>query len=83
MRLTIISEGEFDVRVRSELASLEARVRRAELDQADLLDRTLPLVHDGEEPSALTTVEAETAGGLASGQARLVRRLFHLAQQEV
>ena len=57
MRLRIISEVEFAVRQRSDLARLEKRLRVAALDQADLLDQTKKLVGLDDESHAETEAE--------------------------
>ncbi len=78
MRIKIISQAEFDGRLRDELALLEARIRAAALDQGDMADGTAALVQDREAPTLLDEAGRESAGSLAAGQARLVRRLHDL-----
>ena len=79
MRIKIISDVEFDIRLRSDITLLEARIRQAALDQADLLDRTTALLRHADQPTTLTDTEREVVPTLSSQQARLVRHLRNLA----
>ncbi|UCC32630.1 MAG: hypothetical protein JSU86_10170 [Phycisphaerales bacterium] len=79
MRIKIISDVEFDIRLRSDIALLEARIRQAALDQAELLDRTTALLRHADRPTTLTDTEREAVPTLSAQQARLVRRLRNLA----
>lgn len=81
MRIKIISDAEFNIRLRSDIALLEARIREVVLDQANLLDRTKALTHEEGEPVALTPPEREATGNLAGRQARLVTRVHGLADR--
>lgn len=81
LRIKIISAIEFDTRVRSDLAQLETRVRQSLLDQAEVLDRTLPLIRKDESATPLDQGEREAAASLAAREGRLVRRLRELSQR--
>lgn len=93
MRIKIISDVEFEIRLRDDLALLEARIRQARLDQLDVLDRTTTLVRatDGgsesttsashAEASLLSVPQRDTAAALAAEQTRLVRRVRELARR--
>ncbi len=78
LRLRIIGEAEFEVRIRDEIARLEAQVRQVVLDQSLVLDRTTELLRsDDTEP--LSEAERDRAAQLAAQQARLVRHLRETA----
>lgn len=79
MRIKIISALEFDIRMRSDLVRLEARIREAALAQGDLLDRTLALVRGDDEPGSLTEADRDIAASLAGEQARLIKRVGDVA----
>ncbi|UCF34514.1 MAG: hypothetical protein JSV78_04270 [Phycisphaerales bacterium] len=81
MRLKIISDAEFEVRIRDDLVLLEDRIRRSMLDQAELLDRTRELVRNTPPSEPLSEVEREHVDGFAGRQARLVRRSRDLARR--
>ena len=88
MRLLVISEVEFAVRIRSEFALLEKQIRQAVLDQNDLLDQTLRIASAAENPQALDNVQRAGAEQIATGQIRvaggvrgIAGRLFALAEQ--
>ena len=83
MRVRVISQVEFAVRQRSDLARLEKRLREAALDQADLLDQTRTLV--GSDDGSLAETEAESelpsTAPITARQVRLTRRSRELARQ--
>lgn len=79
MRIQIITNVEFDVRLQTDMAHLETRIRQAALDQADLLDRTTPLLNQHDEPISLTDPQRGVVATLSAQQARLARRLRDLA----
>lgn len=81
MRIKIISDIEFDNRLRSELAILVARIRKVALDQSELSDRIVSLQHSGDDLDLLTDAEHDVVSTLAVHQARLVRRLRELARR--
>lgn len=78
-RIKIISDIEFDTRIRDELALIERRLQEVALDEASLHDQTETLAgHDDEDadgPGALR----DQAATLSGRQARLVRRVRDLA----
>lgn len=80
-RIRVISQVEFDQRVRNDLAQLEERVRQAMLDESDLLDGTTALASSDAEPQALSREEHTLVARLSTEQARLIRRLRHLARR--
>ncbi|MHC4698396.1 MAG: coiled-coil domain-containing protein, partial [Planctomycetota bacterium] len=79
LRLRIISELEFDVRVRDELTLLEKRIRDIALDEAGLLDATRELVEVRE--GILAPAILAPAGDLSARQARLIRRVHYVASR--
>jgi hypothetical protein len=81
MRIKIISDLEFDVRLRQDMALIEARLREAALDEADLLDRTTGLLNPPDQPQALTNAQREVSALLASRQGRLIWRLRELGDR--
>ncbi len=78
MQIKIISDVEFSIRLRSDIALIEARIRQVALDQASLLDRTAALRQSPEKHDPLDPAQRETAGDLAGRQARLVTRVRDL-----
>ena len=83
IRIKIISESEFDTRIRDELAALERRMRRVLLAQSELLDSTRSLIRSQVDPPALTNAESEQTHGMTTRQTRLVRRLQDTARRFV
>ena len=91
IRVKIISEAELEVRLKSETATLETRIRRLALDQAELLDDTREQrrradswERTDDEPSShrqtLTDWQSRLAG-LAVKQVRLARRARDVADR--
>ncbi|GEM_PF-1298719 len=81
LRISIIGETEFDTRLRSDIAVLEARVRQVALDQVDFLDRTQALRDPAETEAGLSDIQRQTASSLSGGEVRLARRVRELAQR--
>jgi hypothetical protein len=81
MRIKIISDVEFDIRLRDDLALLEARIREAALDQVDILDLTTELLQTGAEHAPLSEAQREAVASAAAREARLVRRLRDLSRR--
>ncbi len=81
MQLKVISESEFELRVRGELALLETRVRQITSDQADLVDRTELLLSGTPEAQPLSEAQRDEAATLASKEGQLGRRLHELADR--
>jgi len=79
MRIRIISQTEFDTRLRSDLAALETKVRQSLLDQTAILDATTSLHAPESGDTPLTAQQRSTASTLAGAQTRIVRRLRDLA----
>jgi hypothetical protein len=78
--LKVISESEFDLRAREDLAQYEDRLRRAAVEQADIRDATGTHVHADDTPAAvLTDLERGSVATLVSRQARLGRQLREIA----
>lgn len=78
LRVKIVGEGEFEVRLREDLASVEARLRQAAIEEASLRDRTMGLVHDDGEATVLSANERDTVASLAGGQSRIAHQLREL-----
>jgi hypothetical protein len=81
VRIRIISETEFEGRLRDELAAVEERIRQAALEQTGLADRTEALVRPSGEVESLSDRELEAVAALASQQSRLGRRMVELARR--
>jgi hypothetical protein len=81
LRIKIISDVEFEIRVRDDLTLLENHIRRAMLDQAELLDQTTGLIQSQPPFVKLSELQREAVDGLAGQQARLVRRLRDLSRR--
>ncbi|MCH7870417.1 MAG: hypothetical protein IID33_01825 [Planctomycetes bacterium] len=89
LRVKIISEAELQVRLRSETATLESRIRRLALDQAELLDDTREQRRRAESRDRTADAlpgDQQVAGdwpsrlaGLATKQVRLARRTRDVA----
>ncbi len=79
MRLKVVSEAEYDVRVREDLVAIEQRLRRVRLDLADTHDRTQTLQLSSEELRPLSSDERELLGGLSVSQVRISRQLREAA----
>lgn len=83
MRLKIISQAEFEARLRGDIAVVETRLRRLALDQIGLIDRTTTfdeaLSNDQPLADANRLASARTSGE----QLRLVRPLRDLARRLV
>jgi hypothetical protein len=77
----VISEAEFDGRLRDELTLLERRLRRALLEQTGLLDQSAGWRSTEADPQPLSRAEREAAANAASEQARLARRLEQAAER--
>ncbi len=78
LRIKIVGEGEFELRLREDLASVEGRLRQIAIEEGALRDRTLPLVRAEGDGASLGADERETTTGLAGEQARLAHRLREL-----
>ncbi len=81
IRVKIISDSEFESRLRDELAAVEERIRQSALEQTDLVDRTATLVRSEDSPAALAGKELETAASLASQENRLGRRIQEIGRR--
>ncbi len=81
LRAVIMSELEFDVRVRDELALLQKRIRRVALDETELLDTTIELLQQGEQPTPLSDEQRARASDASTRQARLIQRVRYLASR--
>lgn len=79
LRIKIVGEGEFEVRLREDLASVEARLRQVAIEEAALRDRTMGLVRAEGEATALDANERDAVASLSGGQARLAHQLRELS----
>lgn len=77
LRIKIISDLEFDTRVRGDLVRMESRVRKVLLGQQALLQRARGLEADGDE-EAVSAKSREEALSQASDQARVSRTLAEI-----
>ncbi len=76
MRLNILSDADFESRLREEFALLRKRVRRAWLEQESIRDDT-----ERAKDIADSAEAGDRAAGLANDQARLARGVLSLAEQ--
>jgi hypothetical protein len=81
MRLKIISDAEFEVRLRSDMAVLEARLRQLTLEQAELLDQTETVQANTPEGESLSESQRLSVSQAATEQTRLTRPVRELAQR--
>ncbi|MEK7730738.1 MAG: hypothetical protein AAB363_02665, partial [Planctomycetota bacterium] len=79
LRIKIVGEGEFEVRLREDLAAVEARLRQVAIEEAALRDRTMGLVRAEGEATALDANERDAVASLSGGQARLAHQLRELS----
>jgi len=79
LRIKIVGEGEFEVRVREDLAAIEARLRQVAIEEAALRDRTMGLLREESDPTGLDANEREMAASLSGSQARLAYQLRELS----
>ncbi|MGD2111595.1 MAG: hypothetical protein PVI86_19635, partial [Phycisphaerae bacterium] len=75
MQIKIISEVEFEDRLRSDLAHVETRIRQVLLEQTDVMEQVTALRDDSTEPRPLDELEQQTAGHLGNRQGRLTARV--------
>ncbi len=84
VRIRIISDLEFENRVRDELTTLESRIRQASLDQTEILDQTMALLQaerPSEQATDLSEIQRNAVADLTAKEARLGRRLNDLAKR--
>jgi len=81
VRIKIISESDFDERLRDELAAIETRIRQLSLEQADVLEKSQQVQAAAEGDVALTAEAREAAGAAAADQARIGRTLIDLSRR--
>lgn len=74
-RIVIISEAEFNVRLRTELSQWAERIRHTALDQQALHDQALALVDEEAGDRPRKSLAVSDLGRLAAQQSRLGRRL--------
>ncbi len=79
LRIKIVGSGEFEVRVREDLASIESRLRQVAIEEASLRDRTMELVRTDGQVTSLDANERDTVAGLSGGQSRLAHQLRELS----
>lgn len=81
IRVRIISDVEFEIRLRDDLARLEERIRRAVVDQSELLDRTAALIRPDDDDRPWSDVDREGASVNAMRQGRLARRVGEVGRR--
>ena len=79
LRLKIISQADFENRLRDELTLLQARIRQAMLDQQALNDQTRALGATTEPQAPPADAQLEAAAGQGARQVRLANRVRDLA----
>ncbi|MBU0716665.1 MAG: hypothetical protein KJ749_00315, partial [Planctomycetes bacterium] len=80
-RIEVISQAEFDSRVGEKLGQLEKHLRRALLEETELVDATGALLAEDSTASVSRQTGRGSPGELAGRQARLARRVRHLGRQ--
>ncbi|MFQ5491677.1 MAG: DUF4175 family protein, partial [Phycisphaerae bacterium] len=81
MRIKIISQAQFESRLRDQLTLLQNRLRQSMLDQQTLQDETETLNQGMAGEASPSAGQLETATGLGARQARLAKRLNGLARR--
>lgn len=81
LRLKIISQADFENRLRDELTLLQARIRRAKLDQQTLNDQTRLLAAATDPDASPTEAELESAAAQSSRQVGLANRVRDLSRR--
>jgi len=79
LRIKIVGEGEFEVRLREDLASVEARIRQVAIEEAALRDRTMGLIRAEDEATELDANDRDAVASLSGGQARLAHQLREIS----
>jgi len=79
LRIKIIGEGEFEVRLREDLAAVEARLRQVAIEEGALRDRTAALIRADGEATALSGGERDTLTNLSGSQSRLAHQVRELS----
>ncbi|GAF82280.1 unnamed protein product, partial [marine sediment metagenome] len=81
LRLKIISPADFENRLRDELTLLQARIRRAMLDQQALNDETQALAAASDPDAPPTDADLQAAAAQSSRQVRLANRVQDLSRR--
>lgn len=81
MRLKILTNEEFDMRIREALAALEEKLRRTAFDQTALNDETTALRAAARADAQLTDVQRRTLGGMSFAQLRIARQVRESASR--
>ncbi|MCP4249154.1 MAG: hypothetical protein GY778_19085, partial [bacterium] len=81
LRLKVISQSDFEARLRDRIALWQDRIRQARMDQAALQDETRTQAKLAESEDATPGVQAHEAATLARRQARLADRIRELAKR--
>ena len=79
MTLRIITEAEFELRVREDLVTLERRLRQAVVDEQTIYDRTSALLNPEDPPPVLAEGDRQGAVSMSGGQSRLARQVREIA----
>lgn len=81
MRIKILSDHEFELRIREDLTALEERLRRTTFDQAALYDDTASLQLNVQNADELTDAQKEAAASLSVAQLRIARQVRDTAMR--
>ncbi len=79
LRIKIVGEGEFEGRLREDLAAVEARIRQVAIEEAALRDRTMRLIRQNGDTTGLDANEHDAVASLSGGQSRLAHQLRELS----
>lgn len=79
LTLRVISDIEFDIRLRTDLAQVETRVRQLLNEEQDLHDRTRSLLPGDADPATLKDQPSPPVAELSAAQLRLIRRTREIA----
>lgn len=81
MRLRVLSDHEFDLRIREDLAATEERLRRTTFDQAALHDQTVALLDMLRGADGLSDAQRAAASSMSLTQLRIMRQLREVANR--
>lgn len=79
MRIRILSDSEFQLRIREDLTALEERLRRTAFDQGALHDETTALNVAAQSGEELNDIQRGSAASISLAQLRLARQVRETA----
>lgn len=81
LRVKIITDVEFELRLRDDIANLEGRVRQISVEQTEMLDRTAAASDRAAQSTTISPADRTSVDSLGAQQARLSRRVADLARR--